>query len=180
MRAAATQHMVCESGQEGDRAHAAVTPRPPISLDTVVARTEGSTYDAAGWDSVHRSRAISWRAVPNPSLTIRHFFHRCRWRHQRAALPPRRRVVGKRAAGRREELAGRRCAGARAGGEGDEAGRGRRGGAGEGAAGGGGGACSDGAAPERGYRQERRLHGAARRRPAGYVCLPPCSRTHGR
>jgi hypothetical protein len=32
-------------------AHEAVSRRPPISLDTIVARTEGYTYAASVWDS---------------------------------------------------------------------------------------------------------------------------------
>jgi hypothetical protein len=32
-------------------AHGAVTRRPPISLDTMVPRTEGYTYDVGVWDS---------------------------------------------------------------------------------------------------------------------------------
>jgi hypothetical protein len=31
-------------------AHEAVSRRPPIPLDTIVARTEGCTYDANVWD----------------------------------------------------------------------------------------------------------------------------------
>jgi hypothetical protein len=31
-----------------------------------------------GFGFVHRSRTIFCRAVPNPNLTIRNFFHRCR------------------------------------------------------------------------------------------------------
>jgi hypothetical protein len=31
-------------------AHAAVSRRPPISLDTIVTRTEGNTYDVTVWD----------------------------------------------------------------------------------------------------------------------------------
>jgi hypothetical protein len=47
----------CESSREGfhfisgwEVAHAAGSPRPPIPLPTIVARTEGYTYDASVWD----------------------------------------------------------------------------------------------------------------------------------
>jgi hypothetical protein len=40
----------------------------------------GSTITPKGFGFVHHSRTIFIfsRAVPNPNLTIRHFFHRCR------------------------------------------------------------------------------------------------------
>jgi hypothetical protein len=38
------------SDGKGAIAHAAVSRRPPISLDTIVARAEGYTYAAKGWD----------------------------------------------------------------------------------------------------------------------------------
>ena len=46
--------------------------RPPISLDTMVARTEGSTCSTS-LGFVHRSRTVFCRAVPNLRLTIRNF-----------------------------------------------------------------------------------------------------------
>jgi hypothetical protein len=53
-------------------AHAAVTRRPPNSLDTMVVRirTEGCVR-RRGLGFVHRSRAMLCRAVPNPNVTIR-------------------------------------------------------------------------------------------------------------
>ena len=46
-----------------------------ISLDTVVDRSEGCTYDADVWD-LFMTHFLSPR-VPNLSVTIRNFFHRC-------------------------------------------------------------------------------------------------------
>jgi hypothetical protein len=57
-------------------AHEAVSRRPPISLYTMVARTEGYTCDASVWDFVYRSRAILCRPVPNLSVAIRNICHR--------------------------------------------------------------------------------------------------------
>jgi hypothetical protein len=47
-------------------AHAAVTRRSPISLDTIVPRIEGYTYDAKAWDLPLVQGPFS--AVPNPTL----------------------------------------------------------------------------------------------------------------
>ena len=54
-------------------AHAAVTRRPPILLDTMLPRTGGFTYDVGVLGVVRRSRAILCRAVPNVNVTIRNF-----------------------------------------------------------------------------------------------------------
>jgi hypothetical protein len=54
-------------------AHAAAARRPPISLDTMVARTGGYTYDVGVWDLSIVHGSIFCRAVPNLSVTIRNF-----------------------------------------------------------------------------------------------------------
>jgi hypothetical protein len=54
-------------------AHAAVTRRPPISLDTMVARTGGYAYDDGVWGLSLVQGPILCRAVPNLSVTIRNF-----------------------------------------------------------------------------------------------------------
>jgi hypothetical protein len=60
----------------GDRS-GAVTRRPPISLDTIVPRTEGYTYRLHvrrwGLGFVNIQGAILCRAVPNLKVTIRNF-----------------------------------------------------------------------------------------------------------
>jgi hypothetical protein len=82
----------------GESAHAAVSRRPPVSLDTVVARTHMYTYGADVWDSSIVHGPIFRRPFPNsdgpevehcahflilycpfPNLrvTIRHFPPRC-------------------------------------------------------------------------------------------------------
>jgi hypothetical protein len=58
-------------------AHPAVSRRPPISLDTSVARIGGNTYERESVGSVRRSRPILCRPAPTPSVTIRNFSHRC-------------------------------------------------------------------------------------------------------
>jgi hypothetical protein len=47
-----------------ETAHAAVSRRPPIPLDTIVARTEGYTYAAKRVGVVHRART-HFRALPS-------------------------------------------------------------------------------------------------------------------
>jgi hypothetical protein len=56
--------------------HAAVSRRPPISLDTIVARAEGYTYNAKVWDlsivqgpfSVAPCQTLTSRFAPFASL----------------------------------------------------------------------------------------------------------------
>jgi hypothetical protein len=55
-------------------ARGAVSRRPPISLATTVARTEGYTYDGGSLGFVHRPRAGFCRPVPNPQVTISQLF----------------------------------------------------------------------------------------------------------
>jgi hypothetical protein len=56
----------------GEIAHAAVTRRPLISLDTMVHRTEGNAYDVGVWD-LSTIRAIICHAVSYLRVTIRNF-----------------------------------------------------------------------------------------------------------
>jgi hypothetical protein len=57
-------------GCVGRLAHEAVSRRPPISLDTIVARTHMYTYDAIVWAlSIVQGHFLS--PVPNPNVTIR-------------------------------------------------------------------------------------------------------------
>jgi hypothetical protein len=59
-------------------AHAAVSPRPPISLSMVVARTEGYTYAAIVWDLSLVQRPFS--AAPCRTLALTYdsrLLHRC-------------------------------------------------------------------------------------------------------
>jgi hypothetical protein len=52
-------------GEHGRFAHAAVSRRPPISLDRIVARTEGYTFGANVWDlSRVQGHFLSRRAKP--------------------------------------------------------------------------------------------------------------------
>jgi hypothetical protein len=61
-------------GISGGRiAHGGVTRRPPISLDTIVCRTE-ATRTPRGLGFVRRSRANFCRPVPTLSVTIRNCF----------------------------------------------------------------------------------------------------------
>ena len=52
-------------GSGGRSPHAAVSRRPPNSLDTVVARTQAYTRRRESLGFVHRSRTIFCRPVPN-------------------------------------------------------------------------------------------------------------------
>jgi hypothetical protein len=54
-------------------AHAAVSRRPPIPLDTIIARTHMYTYAASVWDLSVVQNTISCRPVPNPNTSIRNF-----------------------------------------------------------------------------------------------------------
>ena len=59
-------------------AHDAVTRRPPISLDTMVPRTEGYAYDVGVWDLFIVQGPFS--VAPCPTLVVSHdsqLFHRC-------------------------------------------------------------------------------------------------------
>jgi hypothetical protein len=58
-------------------AHAAVSRRPPNSLDTMVARTHMYTYDAQVLDLPIVQGPFSVAPCQNPKHTIRNFFHRC-------------------------------------------------------------------------------------------------------
>jgi hypothetical protein len=62
-----TAAKVCEFSRDfrvGDLAHAAVSRRPPIFLDRIVARAEGYAYDVGVLGFVHRSRILFCRPVP--------------------------------------------------------------------------------------------------------------------
>ena len=68
----------------GEIAHEAVSRRPPVSLDTTVARTHMHTYAAKVWIlSVCRSATIFCRAVPNLTVTIRNCYVAAEHSHQR-------------------------------------------------------------------------------------------------
>ena len=54
-------------------AHVAVSPRPPISLDTSVSRTEGYTHAASVWDLCIVQGPFSVAPCQNISVTIRNF-----------------------------------------------------------------------------------------------------------
>jgi hypothetical protein len=62
-------------------AHAAVTRRPPISLYTMVPRTESYAYAVGVWDLSIVQGPFSVAPVPNPSVTIRQLFRRCEALH---------------------------------------------------------------------------------------------------
>jgi hypothetical protein len=59
----------------GRRAHAAASPRPPISTSIVV-RTESYTYAAKVWALSLVQGPFSVASSPNPSVAIRNVFHR--------------------------------------------------------------------------------------------------------
>ena len=71
-RATASHRRYVTSGDFGwETAHGAVTRRPPISLYTMVPRTEGYTYAAKVWDSSLVQGPFS---VAKPQeVTIRNF-----------------------------------------------------------------------------------------------------------
>jgi hypothetical protein len=71
MRKVANRH-VRDFGRE--IAHAAVTRRPPIPLDTIVPRTAGSAYDVGVWNLPIVQGAMLCRAVPNPNSFGRDLF----------------------------------------------------------------------------------------------------------
>jgi hypothetical protein len=48
----------------------AVSRRPPISLDTIVARTEGYTHDTPAWDLSLVQGPFSVAPAPKPSRGI--------------------------------------------------------------------------------------------------------------
>jgi hypothetical protein len=58
-------------------AHEAVSRRPPISLDTIVARTHMYTYAAKVWDvSLERVQGpFSVASVPNRFATLSSLYH---------------------------------------------------------------------------------------------------------
>jgi hypothetical protein len=60
-------------GSGWEVAHAAVTRRPPIPLDTIVPRARGLLVRRWGLGFVHRSRTILCRAVPNLRVAVRNF-----------------------------------------------------------------------------------------------------------
>jgi hypothetical protein len=56
-------------------AHEGVSRRPPISLSRIVARTHMYTYAASVWAL---SIVQGPFPIPNPNVTIRNCFHRCK------------------------------------------------------------------------------------------------------
>jgi hypothetical protein len=65
-RATASHRRYVTSGDFGwETAHGAVTRRPPISLYTMVPRTEGDTHDAKVWHLSIVQAPFLCRAVPN-------------------------------------------------------------------------------------------------------------------
>jgi hypothetical protein len=54
----------------GDRAHAAVTRRPPVSLDTMVPRARGYAHDVGVWGLSVVQGPVFVAPCPNPNVTI--------------------------------------------------------------------------------------------------------------
>jgi hypothetical protein len=85
-------------------AHAAVSRRPPIPLDTIVARTQSYTYDATVWDLSIVQGAFPVTPCPNLTFSIRNLSVAAQDQLRRGGAAPHSR--GRGGAGAREKKKG--------------------------------------------------------------------------
>jgi hypothetical protein len=66
-----SSRIVCVRDFGWEIAHEAISRRPPISVDTIVARTEGYTHDVGIWDLSIVQGPFSAVLYQSPKVTIR-------------------------------------------------------------------------------------------------------------